>query len=197
MRIHQHQAVTILRQDVDALELRDRMTQRHLLGLGSRWRLRRHRCRVDGRRNRRQRDPGTDRARLTSHRRHRGVGAIAETGLRHRRRLRGDEAHLVNRRLGAQFAQQPVHGAEEEVVDVRGIAEAHLGLLRVDVDVHPRWIQFQVHHEGRVMRRVHHVGKRSTQRMTHQLVAHCAAVHIQELEVSLAARESRQRDPAP
>ncbi|MNZ95691.1 hypothetical protein D3C78_1148560 [compost metagenome] len=99
--------------------------------------------------------------------------------------------------IRAHLGQCPVQGAIEEVVHHATVAETHLVLGRVHVDIDHRRIDLEEQHEGRVTAVVQHVAIGLAHRVGDQLVAHHAAVHVEILQVRLAAREGRQADPAP
>ncbi|MNZ74185.1 hypothetical protein D3C78_926280 [compost metagenome] len=99
--------------------------------------------------------------------------------------------------LGAHIGQRAMQGAIQEVVDHAAVAETHLVLGRVHVDVDHRRIDLEKQHEGRMAAVVQHVAIGLAHRVGDQLVAHHAAVDIEVLQVGLAAREGRQADPAP
>ena len=64
------------------------------------------------------------------------------------------------------------------------------------VDVDQRRVDLEIEHEGRVAVVVHHVTVGLAHRVRDQAVAHHAPVHEEVLQVGLAARERRLRDPA-
>ncbi|VFT25795.1 Uncharacterised protein [Pseudomonas aeruginosa] len=82
-------------------------------------------------------------------------------------------------------------------MDHPAVTEANFVLGRVHVDVHHRRIDFEEQHEGRMPAVVQHVAISLAHRVGDQLVAHHAPVHIEVLQVRLAAREGRQADPTP
>ena len=119
-----------------------------------------------------------------------GGNAARPDDLLYRRRRR----QLV---LRAHLTERPVQGAVEEVVDHATVAETHLVLGRVHVDVDHARIDLEEQHEGRVATVEQHVAVGLAHGMGDQLVAHHAAVDIEILQVGLAAREGRQTHPTP
>ena len=89
-----------------------------------------------------------------------------------------------------------MQGTEDEVVDLAPLAETHLLLGRMDIDVHHHRRQFQIEDIGRVTAVVEDILKGLTHGMGHQFVPHQTAVDVEELQIGLAAGEGRRRHPA-
>ncbi len=77
------------------------------------------------------------------------------------------------------------------------VAETHLMLGGMHIDIDQRRLQFQIQHEGRVATMKEYVLVRLLDGVTHQLVADDAAVDVEVLQIRLTARESRQTHPTP
>ena len=224
MHIHHHQALGVLGQYVDAMQLGNGITQRrHLTGLG-----------LGGQAGGR----GSLAVQLTiglsgsgqqgrigtrhATRRRCGPAAAAAS---HRRLLQG-HAGLPGKHPGLQtsccrgagtvlqpslrqglggtglairalIGQRPVQGAEQEVMHHAPITETHLVLGRVHVDVDHRRVQFEEQHKGRVATVEQHIPIGLAHRVGHQLVADHATIDTEILQIGLTAGEGRQTDPAP
>ena len=86
--------------------------------------------------------------------------------------------------------------AEQEVVDLTRLPEADLVFGGVDIHVHIAGRNFEKQHERRVPVLIQHIAVRLADRVTDDLVAHRAAVHIKILKIGLTAGVGGQRDPA-
>ena len=75
-----------------------------------------------------------------------------------------------------------------------GFAEAHLALCRVHVHVDERGIDVDEEHVRGMAIVVEDIGVRLADRVRHDLVAHEAPVHEEELRVARSACEARRRD---
>ena len=89
-----------------------------------------------------------------------------------------------------------VQGVEDKLVDAARIAETHLGLGRVHVDVYLRRVDLEEQHVGRVAVVMQHILVRLADRMGGELVAHGAAIDENVLGVPARARLRRQADRA-
>ena len=81
-------------------------------------------------------------------------------------------------------------------MDGTGIAEAHLDLGRVHVDVDARRVDLDEQHVGRLLLAVQHVLVGGAQRVGDEAVAHVAAVDVDVLVVAARARRGGQADAA-
>ena len=93
-------------------------------------------------------------------------------------------------------AQRAMQGVEDELVHGARVAEPHLGLGRMHVDVHLTRVDLQEQHEGGMAVVVQHVLVGLPDRVRRELVAHEAAVHEEILRIAAAARMRRQPDRA-
>ena len=89
-----------------------------------------------------------------------------------------------------------LHRALDGLVDRARIAEAHLDLGRVHVDVDARRVDLDEQHVGRLLLAVQHVLVGGAQRVRDQAVAHVAAVDVDVLVVAARARRGGQADAA-
>ena len=99
-------------------------------------------------------------------------------------------------RPGPNIAQRAVQPAEYEVVHVPGLAEAHLVLCGMHVDIHFVRRQFEIQCEERMPAVEQHIAIGLADGVSHQLVAHHPAVDEEILPVGLPAGVRRQTDPA-
>ncbi len=179
MHIHHDQPVAILREDVDARELRERKAQRRQLVV--RFQLGRDarqclvaRNRFAYRRRRRLRRQG-----------HASLHAAG--GANH-----ADRRALVAARPG--LAQRRFDGLRNHPVDPPAVPEADLVLCRVRVRVHRAGIHSQTQHVRRESAVEHHVTIRMAHRVGQRPVVHAAPVDDPELLVGLAAVVGRKTD---
>ena len=221
MHVNQHHALGIFGEDVDALELRQRIPQRrHVIltrrqcrgtALGQRreelaistlsfggiagrsWPLRliTGPCAAPGRRI--TLGPLKHAGRQT-HFVLPGELASGQSGnLRHRRDA-GRCRELIFR---PHIPQRTMQRAVKEVMHHAAVAEAHFMLGRMHVDVHHRRVDIEEQHKRRVPAIEQHIAIGLAYRMGHQLVANHAPVDVEILQIRLTAREGRQPDPAP
>ena len=101
------------------------------------------------------------------------------------------------RGTGASTRQQPAQRMEHELVHGLRVAKPHLALGGVDVDVHPRGIDVQEQHVGRMAFVVQHILEGLPHGVGEQAVAHVAAVHEKVLIVAGPAAGSRRCNEAP
>ena len=130
----------------------------------------------------------------------------SQDGLRPRRRLRPRQSALKPRPLGravrtgdhagARLGQRALQGAVDEVVDQARVAEAHLVLGRMHVDVDAARVEFEEQHVGRLAAMEQHVGIGLLHRMRDAAVAHGATVDVEVLLVGAGAVVGRLADPA-
>ena len=85
---------------------------------------------------------------------------------------------------------------EHELVDAARVAEAHLDLRRVHVDVHPARVELEEQHVGRLALAVQHVAVGLAHRVGEHPVAHEAAVDVEVLRVGARARRLRRAGEA-
>ena len=90
----------------------------------------------------------------------------------------GGRAAGLRQRLADRVRDEAVHGA--------AVAEAHLMLGGMDVDVHRGGIDVQEQHIGRLAVAMQHVGVGGAQRVADRAVAHETAVDVQVLPVDSA-----------
>ena len=114
-------------------------------------------------------------------------------GWRHRGK-RGVASRVV---AGADVAQHLRQLAEDEVVDVPRTPKAHFVLGRMDVHVHKMRRQFQEQREHRVASVEEHVSIRLAHGVAGEPVAHRAAVDEEVLARGAGVRVGRQADPPP
>jgi hypothetical protein len=202
VHVHHQQTLLVLRQDIDAVQLAERETQRWYFGLwlGA--------CRSVLRRSARAEQRAVEGAGLCNTQIQRILagseitpsvtlpkrGIAGSIGIgrglpgRQRRGLLPAPGGACRQRLVQRVIDELVHGAS--------IAKTYLNLGRVHVDVHAERIDFQEQHEGRVALVVQDVLVSLAQRVGNQLVAHEAAVDEEVLSIAAAARESgRTRQP--
>ena len=123
-------------------------------------------------------------------------------------RLRGRSAAIrraagepIGRRAARGLRGRPgvgqgaLHRTKQEIVDPPRVAEAHLQLLRMGIDIDQRGIQLQIQEVRREAAAEQDVLIGEPRRPRDQLVAHEAAVQEGKLQVRLAARKRRQRQP--
>jgi len=91
----------------------------------------------------------------------------------------------------AGIAKRLADGANDQAAHQTGIAEAHIGLGRVDIDVDDGRIERQEQHSYRMPVTRQHVGEGATDGTGDQLVAHRPAVDIGILLQGICAREGR------
>jgi hypothetical protein len=99
------------------------------------------------------------------------------------------------RRIGrlCRQRQRALDRMEHELMHGTRIAEADLGLGRMDIHVDGARVEFDEHRVGRMTRTVQHVGVRLAQGMRQQAVAHEAAIDEAVLGVASGTREGRLR----
>ena len=132
-----------------------------------------------------------------------------------RRQVRRGDAEPLRRRHRGLFGrgrrQRALDGVADELVDRAGIAKAHLGLLRMHVDVDASRVERQPQRIGRLAVVMQDVAIRFAQRVRQHAVAHEAAVDEDVLRVGpsrgvrragrrspvRAARRPHRRRPAP
>ena len=100
----------------------------------------------------------------------------------------GGRAAGLRQRLADRVRDEAVHGA--------AVAEAHLMLGGMDVDVHRGGIDVQEQHIGRLAVAMQHVGVGGAQRVADRAVAHETAVDVQVLPVGARAGRGRAGDHA-
>jgi hypothetical protein len=88
-----------------------------------------------------------------------------------------------------------MQGAKEEIVHQALLAETHLVLGWMHVDIHPGRIEFQIQHERGVTPMKKHVGISLTHGVGNDAIAHQSTVDVEILRVGLGARRRRQTDP--
>ena len=191
MHVHQHESLAILREDVGAVQLRERRAEGMFLGAGQERRRRRPRQRplVAHR--------GRDRPRIA-----RGlIERPAHPALRVRRSAvagaqplctpcgRGGGEVRLRARQGA------LHGAKGKVMNLAAVTETHFELGRMGVHVHELRIERQVEHISGMAAVIQHVPVRKSDGVHQQPVTHAAAIDEPELLVRLRARARRQACP--
>ena len=77
------------------------------------------------------------------------------------------------------------------------LPETNLVFSRVGIDINAARVKFQKQDIGRVPAMIKHILVSLTYRVTHQLVAHHAAINVKILHIGLAARKRRPGNPAP
>ena len=97
---------------------------------------------------------------------------------------------------GRALHQPLAHGVADEIVDERAVAEAHLGLRRVHVDVHLLRVALEEQQRERIRRRRHQVVIRRGERVQQQAVANQAAVDEDEDRIAIALLHLRAREEA-
>ena len=214
VHVHQHQTVAILRQDVDAVQLRQRETQRRdfAFHLGGKHGIRRCRITICGlQRNGIDIRTGWMQSTVQLHvfahlpgwrgrlRRQMQAGLLAEFAcFRTTDRCGGRQRQGLRFCVGGrEFGNGAVQRAKQEIMHLAAFAEAHFVFGGMHVHVHPLRVQFQVQHIGGETAVVHHVLVGLAHGVVHHLVAHTAAVDEEMLQVGLAAGKSGQTEPAP
>jgi hypothetical protein len=96
----------------------------------------------------------------------------------------------------ARFGERPLDRAKEKIMDGAGIPETHFELLRVRIDVELQGVEREVQDPGRMALAMAHVPVAEADSAAEQPIAHHAAVDEQELAVGLRPRRRRQADPA-
>ena len=197
VHIHQHDAVGGLRQDIDPVQLRDRIPQRRgaagRLTVAGRLPFAHAKLRACdkaaiGILARPQRPPlRQHKARLV-----RLGGSIEACTAREpiQRRAAGGFG------AGTRVGQHPLQRAEHEIMNTPRIAKSYFQLLRVGVDVDRGRIQFQIQQVRGKPAVEQHVLIGETHRARQQLIAHEAAIEKGELQIRLTARKCRQRQPS-
>ena len=204
MHVDDHQALAVLGQDVDALQLRQRAAQGPGLVV------------------RRRRGPGGGCAKATAGEgcadagavaggdvaggSRRSPGHIAAASPRPRsaakciagcvhagtagalRGLKKGSAGAACSIAGARRGQRVLDRMAHRLVHLAPVAEAHLDLGRMHVDVDPRRIDLEVQRVDRLALAVQHVLVGAAHRVRQHLVAHEAAVDVEELLVGPRAR---------
>ena len=125
-------------------------------------------------------------------------------GLRRRGSLRGRYAGLQRegggfRRRGmrGEPAEPPRDRVADEVVDVARLPEPDFVLGRVHVHVHRSGIDAEVQHERGIARARERIAEADADGVPHDVVAHAAPVHEQELEVRAGTGHVRRsQEPA-
>ena len=153
--------------------------------------------------HRRRRPPGGRRARRRCEGRCEGrFGARCRHGSRLGRRHRGRRRCLCGRAgpgrrgAGARGRQRRLDRAAHRLVHLARIAEAHLGLGRMHVHVHPLRRDLQEQHIAGLTAAVQHVLVGGAHAVRQQPVAHMAAVDIDVLQVGAGPRGLRQAGAA-
>ncbi|MBK6396018.1 MAG: hypothetical protein IPF73_16180 [Betaproteobacteria bacterium] len=193
-RVHvdEHQPRAVLREHVDAVELREREAERMVVaGV----RQRRHagpalaeQARVEG--------GGLGREREGVLRRDRLRPGIVATAAERRRARRGDAETVGGGhrgRLRRARGERALDRAPHERMQRAAVAKAHFGLLRMDVDVDATRIDRDPQRIGRLAVVVQHVAVGLAQRVREHPVADEAAVHEQHLR-SAPFRRVRRPD---
>ena len=136
VHVDQHQSLFVLRQDVDAMNLRERRAQRL-----RRRAHRRHRAAPCG-----SLRHAAQRVRAPPRR----PGGAAPSARMQRHRLRvltaGGECRRHRAGAGSRAGELAFDGAEHEVMDLAAVAKAHFELLRMRVHVDERGIDVEVQH---------------------------------------------------
>ena len=150
MHVDEHEPGLVLGEDVDAVQLRERVAERRRVGtrrLGER----QGRKRSSGARRRH----GGPEGRCRSFGEHGLVGGhrlldaepvlVGRVGGTRRNSTVERRIHLGvrDRRLARGGRQRPLYRMEDELVDRARIAEADLGLGGVHVHVDPAWVEFE------------------------------------------------------
>ena len=175
MHVDQHQPVCVLRQDVDAMQLRQRLAQGPAVG-----RLTRCHQRSGVRLQRRRQQPGTchglgDLPRIAvSARQQRRLRRPATGGARREHRA----ARITGTGLKARtrVGQQSLKAALDKVVHAARLAKAQFLFLRVGVDVHLGRFYAQVKYISRMPAIEQHIAIGHSHRVHQQFVAHRAAI---------------------
>ena len=194
MAVDDDEPIVRLGDDVSPVHLRARRAER-----GGKVALIRRR----GRRRRGDGELGEARLRRIIKARRRGRGAPVPAGRGRRRPERLRRAHGENRRRPAgarsavqRFAQALLDCADDEAAQEAGIAETHLGLSRMHVDVDLARSAFDEEGDDRVPVGGQEIEVRPTQRARERLVAHGAAVDEEKLLARVRTAIGRQADPA-
>ncbi len=186
VHVDEHQSFPRLRDDVDAVQLRDRYSER-VFRFGQRLA---HRV---------GEPPRAACVAVELHGRPRVACCRApevefhwlRLGLKDRRGVRGRACSVVRLRSG----QDPLHRAKHELMDLPAVAEAHLELRRMRVHVDQFRIQAQIQNVRGVPAVIQDVAISQPHCVHQQPVAHAAPVHEPELLIRLSARGSGQAHP--
>ena len=197
VHVHQHEPALRLREDVDAVQLRDGKSERMLARSGLRLRGRTHVFHSDlrgvrrGLRGRKVANTGSE-SRVEIERR--------SPARRLARKTRHGESRGRNRgggRLhGPRLGERPLKGTEQEIVHESRFAKPHLEFLRVRVHVHARRIHLEIKDVGRLPAVIEHVAIGEPHRARDQLVPQRPPVQVEMLLVRLAACIRRHAEPA-
>ena len=126
--------------------------------------------------------------------------AVGRAGMAVGRRTRPEGAHHAGRargrRANARCGERLLDRADDQPAHEAGIAETHVGLGRMDVDVDQCRIERQEKHCYGVAVARQHVGEGAADRAGDQLVAHRTAVDIGILLQRVGAGVGRDRDVA-
>ena len=175
VHVNDHEAVGILCEHVNAMQLRDRETQRRDFIVAAL-------CHEFGRtRQQRLRESsgygGFIASIDTAIRRQRLGHPQAKSGLlrwhqcrcaRHTEYWRRNRARLPGTRLRQGFVQ----ASKQKIMDQAMLAKSHLGLGRMGVHINQQWIEFEEQHEGRMATMKQYVGISLTHRMGDHAITH-------------------------
>ena len=123
----------------------------------------------------------------------RGEGRLRLPGPRLQRFGSGRASRVAR----SQVAQHPRQLAEEEVMHAPFVAEAHLLLARMHVDIDEFGVEVEMQREDGVATVEHHVAIRLPHGVAGQSIPHRAAVDEEELAVGAAVGMRGQADAAP
>ena len=98
-------------------------------------------------------------------------------------------------RRGPRFRQHFLQGSKQKIMDAARIAKSYFQFLRMRIDVDPARIHLQVQQVGAKSAVKQHVAISQARGAHQNLVAHEAPIEKAELQVRLAARKGRQRQP--
>jgi hypothetical protein len=99
-------------------------------------------------------------------------------------------------RRGPRFRQHLLQGSKQKIMDSARIAKSHFQFLRMRIDVDPARIHLQVQQVGAKSAMKQHVAISQARGAHQDFVAHEAPIQKAELQVRLAARKGRQRQPS-
>jgi hypothetical protein len=103
---------------------------------------------------------------------------------------------IGDRRLGRARREDALQRMQHELVDRARIAEAHLDLRRMDVDIHAARVDLEEQHVGRLAVAVQELGVGLARRVPEEAIAHETSVDEEVLRVGARARRLRRAGEA-